>query len=236
MKHSTSKIIGVVTSFALLCGGLAVPPQRAQAAGKKVSISKKVTVTVGKTRKINLKNNQKKVKWKITKGKKLIKITKKSKKSATIRGVKRGTAKVQAVVGKKSYTCTVKITVLKKNSTEGSKPETKVAEVPEVTLTPTGNISATSKPTATGNTTVTPTATPEDDITSKLRTIVYDGTNINEIQNAEDPIKVIVQEGITSIGEKTFYGCQELSSIEIPDSVTKIEGYAFYGCVLCSVW
>ncbi len=42
--------------------------------------------------------------------------------------------------------------------------------------------------------------------------------------------KVIIEQGVTSIGYSAFNGCSGLTSITIPDSVTSIDGYAFYGC------
>ena len=35
---------------------------------------------------------------------------------------------------------------------------------------------------------------------------------------------------VTSVGGGAFYGCTELTSINIPNGVTKIEGSTFYGC------
>lgn len=61
---------------------LSLLPQRAFAAKKKVKLNKKtVTVNVGKTVKIKLQNNKKKVKWTVTSGKKkyVCKVTVKNK-------------------------------------------------------------------------------------------------------------------------------------------------------------
>jgi hypothetical protein len=42
--------------------------------------------------------------------------------------------------------------------------------------------------------------------------------------------KVIIQEGITSIGEYAFWNCPQLESVIIPSTVTKIGSNAFGGC------
>lgn len=42
---------------------------------------------------------------------------------------------------------------------------------------------------------------------------------------------ISLSDGLTSIGEKAFYGCQSLSSIDIPNGVTSIADEAFGSCI-----
>ena len=42
--------------------------------------------------------------------------------------------------------------------------------------------------------------------------------------------KVIIQEGVTSIGKYTFYACEKLVSVQIPSTVTEISEKVFTGC------
>lgn len=63
----------------------------------------------GKSKKLKLLNNTRKVSWKILSGKKYISLRNKTNKSVTVRGAKKGKAKVQALVGNKKYICKVKI-------------------------------------------------------------------------------------------------------------------------------
>ena len=47
----------------------------------------------------------------------------------------------------------------------------------------------------------------------------------------QDSIKtVVIEDGVTTIGNYAFYSCNSLTSITIPDSVTTIGNYAFYYC------
>lgn len=61
-------------AVALVLGGVMFhPAPNLQAKAKKVRIAKSAKVTVGKTVKVKLKNNRKKVKWKVIAGKKELK-------------------------------------------------------------------------------------------------------------------------------------------------------------------
>ena len=42
--------------------------------------------------------------------------------------------------------------------------------------------------------------------------------------------KIVIEDGVTSIGEYAFDGCDSLTTITIPNSVTSIGDYAFDGC------
>lgn len=129
------------------------------AEAKKAKISTtKVTVTVGKTKKVTVKNASK-VTWKITSGKANIKLSKKSKKGATIKGKKKGTAKIAVTMksGKKNIKKTIKVTVKAKKTTDTTKKN--ATSTPAVTPTASPVATPTATPTATPE--VTPTATPE---------------------------------------------------------------------------
>ena len=97
--YNMKKVRGTVAFLLVFVLSFSVIPQNVLAAKKKVKLSKKsVTVTVGKTVKVKLKNNKKKVKWTVTSGKKNVKLSKKKKTSVTIKGKKVGKAKVQVKV------------------------------------------------------------------------------------------------------------------------------------------
>ena len=112
-------------------------------AAKKVSITKTAKVTVCKSTVIKLKNNKKKVVWKVTKGTKCVKIIKKSKTGCTVKAVKSGNAVVQAAIGKKKYKCNIIVDAVRKlEATETPM----VTEAPEATEAPTQTETPTETP------------------------------------------------------------------------------------------
>ena len=135
------KVTAVVAAAAMIIVGA---PASASAA-KKVSLSpKKLEVKVGKSKKLTLKNNTKKVTWSIVSGKKYVTLKNKKKKSVTVVGKKAGKAKVQAKAGKKKYICTVTI---KAKKLDDNTPTTEPTETPTPIETPTPTETPTDIPT-----------------------------------------------------------------------------------------
>ena len=67
-------------------------------------------------------------------------------------------------------------------------------------------------------------------------TYVFGATYLSNVWDSETGKGVITFEGnVTTIGEKAFYNCDSLTSVNIPDSVTTIGTAAFYCCSLTSV-
>lgn len=174
----------------------------------KVTLPRTAKVVVGAKKVLKLKNNKRAAKWKVSKGKKYVKIVKKSKKRCTVKGIKKGNATVQAVIGAKKYSCKVKVTAKAKNKVGESKRPS-VSPVPEVSKRP----SVSPEP---EKSEIPATASPEvTDEPEGIVTIVYDGTNSDEIKDIPGKVNVIVKDGVTEIGYQAFEECSGLTSITL---------------------
>ena len=118
------KMLAILLSLAVIVSGVVLTnPTSANATKKKVKLSaKNLTVKVGQSKKLKLKNNKKKVTWSVVSGKKCVTLKAKKKTGVTVKGKKAGKAKVQAKVGKKKYTCTVTVKKNMKSSVTTTNP------------------------------------------------------------------------------------------------------------------
>ena len=110
-KRKVGKMLAWVLSISMLAGSVTAPI--GASAAKKVKLSaKKITLTVGKSKKLTLKNARKKVKWSSS-NKKVATVNKKGK----VKALKKGTAKITAKHAGKKYVC--KVIVKAKGSGNG---------------------------------------------------------------------------------------------------------------------
>lgn len=115
-RKQRGKIVACfVFAFMLVIGNSCICEAKSS---KRVSITKTLNVFVGKKTTVKLKNNKKKVKWKVVKGKKIVKVIKTTKTSCKIKALKKGTATVQAKIANKKYTCTINVKNKEKMSDE----------------------------------------------------------------------------------------------------------------------
>lgn len=151
------KYLVLVLIFAI---GISILPMNANAA-KKVRLNKtKVTMQVGKTVQLKVKNNKKKVKWS-TSNKKVATVSKKGK----VKAISNGNAKITAKISKKKLVCNVKVkrTVTSKdNDTNEDTSQSNVGNVNPIVF-PTGQPAVT-VPTAAP--TVAPTIAPTAPVTA----------------------------------------------------------------------
>ncbi len=180
--RNIKKWIAILSVFSLIVGNLSISVD-SEGKVKKPSLSKKkITINIGKTKKIKVKSKKKikKTSWSITKkSKKIIKLQKKKTKSVVIKGIMTGKATVKAKVkvGKKTYKLSCKVTVTNPSTPDvtsspadtDSKPTPAPTDSkPDVTEQPTSTPNNTTEPTkepegsptATATPTVKPTATP----------------------------------------------------------------------------
>ena len=108
MTKKIFKISTIAMVFCLLV--TAAPAMNADAKAKPKLNKKKITVKVGKTKKLKIKNLKgKKVKWK-TSNKKVVKIKKTDKSTVVkLKGKKAGISTITAKIGNKKFTCKVTV-------------------------------------------------------------------------------------------------------------------------------
>ena len=104
MKGLTGKgIIAWLLCAMLMIGMLFIPMNKVQAKSKKIALSnKKITIVVGKSKTLRLKNAKKAVKWK-TSSKKKVTVKKTGKNKCKITAKKTGKATITAVYKGKKY-------------------------------------------------------------------------------------------------------------------------------------
>ena len=64
----------------------------------------------------------------------------------------------------------------------------------------------------------------------KNKTLKVTSIGNRAFYNCADLTSIAISKAITNIGESAFYGCKKITSIIIPNSVTRINNYAFSGC------
>lgn len=197
-----------------------------QAAKKPKLSAAKITVKVGKTKTLKVKNAAKKVKWSIKSGKKNVTLKNKKKASVGIKGRKAGKAKIQAAVSGKKLVCTVTVTQKKKDQTGNKQPnpsavppQNTMAAPTQNTMTPVNTAAPSGAPTASpaqqptqtpaGTETAAPVQTLEPLEPGEFR---YDGLDMEWIKNNIDPDKPVVamsfDDGPGTYGGFVDYGMQ----------------------------
>lgn len=127
----------------------------------------------------------------------------------------------------------------------GTTAGTGVSTTPNQSAVPTGAAGTSATPEISGEPDPTNTPVPAKKVT-------YDGTNLSDIENSNDPLDIEVAEGVESldnifqhnnmirsvklpetiktIGENEFEGCENLESVTIPKGLEEIGAYAFQDC------
>lgn len=84
--------------------------------------------------------------------------------------------------------------------------------------------------TGTCGTSLTYELTADGTLTIQGKGTMSDGNSL-PFMGDESIRKVILKDGVTSVGAQTFYDCHSLTSVQMADSITEIGGYAFADCI-----
>ena len=151
------KQIVLATTFVLVLSSLYCP--ESQAAAKPKLSKTKLTLTVGKTAKLKVKNYKGTVKWSSNK-KKVAAVSKKG----VVTAKKKGTAVITAKAGKKKLKCKVTVKMAANKNTQTPDPVTTASAAPAITQNPaiTNGSTSSTNPAATPKTpgTAAPTKDP----------------------------------------------------------------------------
>ena len=217
MRRFINKGIAVAVMAAMV---VTLAPAQNAGAAKKVKLSRtSASITVGKTKKLSVKNGKKKAKvtWKTSK-KKIAKIVQKTSKgnkaTAKIKGLKKGSAVITASykLGKKTTKLTCKVTV--KNADLVVTPTT----VPTVTTAP-GTATPLVKPTEPIK---KPTETPKNTITNTPRpTSTPTAAPIN---GSIEAYKVGTEKVITVDGKVTEEAWEDTEAFNVLNNVNSVRG------------
>lgn len=191
MGRKTAKMLGLLLAGSMV---ISMTSPVADAAAKMSLSKKKITITQGEKVTLKVKKATKKVKWSVTKGKKVIKLSKKKKASVVITGKKAGKAVVTAKAGKKKLTCKVTVKAANTDVQPTQAPATTApTATPWETQAPATQPPATTAPTSTPVVSEAPTATPSEAPTATP----------SESPKANEPVKNIVID-MSKVSAKTF--------------------------------
>ena len=194
MGRKTAKMLGLVLAGSMVIG---MTSPVADAAAKMSLSKKKITITQGEKVTLKVKKAAKKVKWSVTKGKKVIKLSKKKKASVVITGKKAGKAVVTAKAGKKKLTCKVTVKAANKDVQPTQEPATQAPSTQApATKAPATQAPATNTP-ASSPATTAPTVS-EAPVVSEAPTPAP-----SESPKANEPVKNIVID-MSKVSAKTF--------------------------------
>lgn len=102
-------LVTTVLVASMLVSSLGVASTPAEAKSKIKLSTTRVSLNEGESKTIKIRGTKKKVKWSVVSGKKNIKLKSKRRTSVKVIALKKGTAKVQAKLGKKKYICRVTV-------------------------------------------------------------------------------------------------------------------------------